>query len=182
MKSSDLIRLGGLAAVMAGALFIVINLINLVILNFGQESLELMLRTVISPVGGTLLVLGLIGLYTRQSEVTDIIGVIGFLFALFGTVLALAGNGWATSLSYFGWALFGVSSWQARVYPRIATVLLIIGALITAPLSTLIVGASSILVYIGIGANIVFNVAIIWLGFALFSERSVGTDQTLNEE
>jgi hypothetical protein len=182
MKSSDLIRLSGLAAVVAGALFIVINLITLLILNFGQESLELRIRTVISPVGGTLLVLGLIGLYARQSEVTDIIGVIGFLFALFGTVLALAGNGWATSLSYFGWALFGVSSWQAQVYPRMATVLLIIGALVTAPLSTLMAGDSSILVYIGIVANIVFNVAIVWLGFALFSERSAGTDQPLNEE
>ena len=182
MKSSDLIRLSGLAAVVAGALFIVINLITLLILNFGQESLELRIRTVISPVGGTLLVLGLIGLYARQSEVTDTIGVIGFLFALFGTVLALAGNGWANSLAYFGWALFGVSSWQARVYPPMAIILLIIGALITAPFSTLIAGDSSILVGVGIGANIVFNAAIIWLGFALFSGRSLGAEQTVKEE
>jgi hypothetical protein len=63
-----------------------------------------------------------------------------------------------------------------------ATILLIIGALITAPFSTLIAGDSSILVGIGIGANIVFNAAIIWLGFALFSGRSVATEQTFNEE
>ena len=182
MKSSDLIRLSGLAAVVAGALFIIINLITLLILNFAQESREVLVRTAISPIGGTLLVLGLIGLYARQSEVTGIIGVIGFLFALFGTVLALAGNGWANSLAYFGWALFGVSCWQARVYPPIATILLTIGALIAAPFSTIIAGDMSMAVYISVGANIVFNVAIAWLGFALFSGRSLGAEQTVKEE
>jgi hypothetical protein len=71
---------------------------------------------VISPVGSALLLLGLIGLYARQSEATDVIGLISFLFALFGTVLALAGNVWGNLLAYLGWALFGVASLQARVY------------------------------------------------------------------
>ena len=86
MRSSNLIRWSGLAATIAGALFIIINLTALLSLSFGQGSLGLLVRTVISPVGGALLVLGLIGLYVRQWEATDAIGLVGFLCALFGTV------------------------------------------------------------------------------------------------
>jgi hypothetical protein len=182
MKSSDLIRWSGLAAVIAGALFMVVNLIALLILSFGLGSLEILVRSVISPLAGALLVLGLVGLYARQSEATDIIGLIGFLFALFGTVLALAGNVWANLLAYLGWALFGVSSWQARVYPPTAAILLTVGALITAPFSPLIAGGGSeTLAYVGIGASTVFNIAIAWLGFALFTGRSVSAGQTHRE-
>jgi hypothetical protein len=179
VESSNLIRWGGLAAVVAGVLFIIINLITLVILGFGQESFELVVRSVISPFAGAMLVLGLVGLYARQSEATDVIGLIGFLFALFGTVLALAGNVWANMLAYLGWALFGVSSLQARIYPPIAAILLIIGAVVTAPFSTLTVGElGDILVYVGIGASTIFNIAIAWLGFALFTGRGVSAEQS----
>ena len=177
MQSSNLIRWGGLAAVIAAALFIIVNLITLLVLVFGQESFELLVRSVISPVAGALLLLGLIGLYARQSEATDVIGLISFLFALFGTVLALAGNVWANMLAYLGWALFGVSSLQARVYPPIAAILLIIGALITAPFSTRTVGGLDILVYVSVGASTVFDIAIAWLGFALFTGRGVSAEQ-----
>ena len=188
MKSSDLIRWSGLAATIAGALFIIMNLTALLSSSFGQGSLGLLVRNVISPVGGTLLVLGLIGLYARQSEATrqsgatDVIGLVGFLFALFGTVLALAGNVWANLLAYFGWALFGVSSLQARVYPPKAAVLLTIGALIAAPFSIPVAGASSVLVYMGTGASIIFNGAVAWLGLTLFLRRSVAAEPILKEE
>src|ERR687886_283239 len=178
VESSNLIRWGGLAAVIAGALFIIINLITLLVLVFGQESFELLVRSIISPVAGALLLLGLIGLYARQSEATDVAGLISFLFALLGTVLALAGNVWANMLGYLGWALFGVSSLQARVYPRIAAILLIIGALITAPFSASTVGGfGDILVYMGMVASTIFNIAIIWLGFALFTGKGLSAEQ-----
>jgi hypothetical protein len=177
MKSSELIRWSGLAAVIAGALFMAINLIALLILSFGQGSFELLVRSAIRPIAGTLLMLGLIGLYARQAKVTDVIGLIGFLFALFGTMLALAGNVWANLLAYLGWALFGVASWQARVYPPTAAILLTIGALAAAPFSTLMAGGSSVVLgYVGIGASTVFNVALIWLGFTLFTGRSASTE------
>jgi hypothetical protein len=164
--------------VIAGLLFMVINLITLLILGFGQERSELLIRSIISPVAGALLLLGLIGLYARQSEATDVIGLVSFLFALLGTVLALAGNVWANMLGYLGWALFGVSSLQARVYPRVAAILLIIGALITAPFSASTVGGfGDILVYMGMGASTVFNVAIIWLGFVLFTGKGLSAEQ-----
>src|SRR5215218_3537143 len=156
MKSSDLIRWSGLAAAVAGALFIVMNLTALLSSSFGQGSLGLLVRNVVSPLGGTVLVLGLMGLYARQSEASGVVGLLGFLFALFGTVLALAGNVWANLLAYFGWALFGVSSLRARVYPPSAAVLLTVGALIAAPFSIPVAGASSVLVYMGTGASIIF--------------------------
>jgi len=173
VESSNLIRWGGLAAMVAGALFIIINVITLVILGFGQGQLELLVRTVISPVAGALLLLGLVGLYAYQSKVIDVVGLIGFLLAFFGTVLALAGNVWASMLGYLGWALFGVSSWQARIYPPMAAILLVIGAVLTAPFSALIVSRlGDILVYVGLGASTIFAIAIVWLGFALFTGRS----------
>lgn len=172
MKSSDLIRWGGLAAAIAGVLLMIINLITLlVILNLGQQSPEMLVRSLISPIAGTLVVLGVLAMYIRQAEAIDNIGLIGFLFALFGTILVLAGDVWANLLAYLGWALFGVSSWQARVYPPLASVLLVVGALIIAPFSSLALGGSNnILAYVGVAASTVFNVALIWLGITLFTE------------
>ncbi len=47
---------------------------------------------------------------------------------------------------------------RARVYPRVATVLLIVGALLTfVPVP---------------GFGIVLGVAVTWLGYALFSEKA----------
>ena len=173
MESSNLIRWCGLAAVVAGALFVLINLITTLILGFGQGQFELLVRTVISPVAGALLLLGLVGLYARQAEALDLVGLIGFLLAFFGTVLALAGNGRANMLAYLGWALFGVSCWQARMYPPAAALLLVIGAVLSAPFSSLVAGGlGDIRVYAGLGASVVFGIAIAWLGFALFMMRS----------
>jgi hypothetical protein len=56
-----------------------------------------------------------------------------------------------------GWMLFGISSFRAGVYPRIPAVLLIIGA----PL--LIPGVP--------GAALPFTVAVVWLGYALFTRQ-----------
>src|SRR5215207_10316843 len=67
MKSLTLIRWSGLAAAVAGALFIVINLTALLSSSFGQGSLGLLVRNVVSPLGGTVLVLGLTGLFTLAS-------------------------------------------------------------------------------------------------------------------
>jgi hypothetical protein len=162
---------------MAGALFIVINLIALLILSFGQGAFELLIRSAISPVAGTLLVLGLFGLYARQAEATGMVGLISFLFILFGTILALAGNVWANLVAYLGWALFGVSSWQASIYPSMAAILLTLSALISTPFSILIAGGgSTTLVYIGVGGNIIFNLAIVWLGLALYASRRVSAE------
>jgi hypothetical protein len=56
-----------------------------------------------------------------------------------------------------GWLLFGITTLQARVYPRIPVILLIIGAvIISLPLPF---------------TGIVFAIAVTWLGFDLYTGR-----------
>ncbi len=130
---------------------------------------------------------GLVGLYAGQLQAAGSLGVFGFLVAFFGTALfvgavwfqtfaaptlALAVPGffeddpagwlgWAMGSSYvlaaLGWLLFGVATLRARVYPRWAAILLIVGAvLLGLPVA---------------GLEIVLAVAVAWLGFALFMGR-----------
>ena len=67
---------------------------------------------------GELLVgLGLIGLYVRQAKGAGIVGLVGFVLALVGNELVRA-NDMAVLFEDLGWALFGVGSLRARVYPR----------------------------------------------------------------
>ncbi len=176
MSSSNLIRWGGLAAVVAGILSVIADLIVLFVLGFGQNpgvftSLGLLFRSLVGPVAVALLLLGLVGLYARQSELAGLPGLISFLVAFFGTVLAQSFL-WANLLASLGWALFGVSCLRAGVYPRIACILLIVGAVSLGAVSALISGAGSILMHVaGAGADTVLNVAIAWLGFSLFRRR-----------
>ena len=110
-----------------------------------------------------LLLLGLVGLYARQSEEAGTLGLVGFLLAFLGTML-IAGDLWfeafavpylaevsprlaetsptglllagaAASFASFGvgWLLFGIASFRARVFPRVAAVLIILGALVGFP-------------------------------------------------
>jgi hypothetical protein len=103
-----------------------------------------------------LLLIGLVGLYARQSEAAGPLGLAGFLVAFLGTALNM-GFFWAilfltpilaveapvlldegptpgfffTLITFtVGWMLFGVATLRARVYPRIAAIVLIIGAVL----------------------------------------------------
>src|ERR687889_202937 len=110
------------------------------------------------------------GLSVRQSEATGIPGLASFLVAFLGTALA-QGSVLAGLLADLGWALFGVASLQARVYPRAASILLIVGAVGTGVASALPRGEpGSVLMYAVIGADIILNAAIAWLGFNLFAK------------
>jgi hypothetical protein len=66
------------------------------------------------------------------------------------------------SLYVLGWLLVGAAALRARFYPRVAAILLMIGALlILVPLP---------------GTAVVFAVAIAWLGFTLFTGRGASTE------
>jgi hypothetical protein len=176
MPTSTLIRWGGLAAVVAGVLFIVVNLINLFALIAGREPSAILVRAIIAQIAGAVLLFGLIGLYFRRSDELGSLGLLGFVFAFFGTAFALTGNIWAQFLAGVGWALFGVACLQARVYPRIAAIVLIIGALLTALFIALLLGTlSGTLGYLAVAASIIFSIAVAWLGFSLFTGRSEET-------
>ena len=173
MPFSTLIRWGGLAAVVAGVLFIIVSLVNLFALIAGRDPSAILLRATIVQIAGAVLLFGLVGLYFRRSDELGILGLIGFLFAFFGTAFALTGNIWANLLAYVGWAMFGIACLQARVYPRIAAIVLIIGALLTALFIALLLGnLSGILGYLAVAASIIFYIAVAWLGFSLFTGRS----------
>src|SRR5918994_1242121 len=95
MSSSSLIRWGGLAAMVAGVLFIIVDLVSLFVFGFSQRFTEaiissglLLFRSAVTPLAGALVLLGLVGLYARQSEAIGIPGLASFLVAFVGTVLA----------------------------------------------------------------------------------------------
>lgn len=125
-----------------------------------------------------LLQLGPIGLYARQPEAAGVLGLVSFLMAFIGTgstlgvnfvdtfvmpTLAVEAPGLleagptevygfgfipAALLLVVGWLLFGLATLRARVYPREAAILLIVGPVLL-PLPLPVVG-------------IVFGVAVAW--------------------
>lgn len=198
MSSSDLLRLGGLSAVLGGALFIVVYLINVGVNLFlsgadelgATSSVAFHIQSALGLPAQVLLALGLVGLYARQSEATGILGFIGFLMAFVGMFFA-SGILWAALLADLGWALFGVASLRARVYPPVAAILLVTGAVLSEIASVLVGGPGSILMdmgagaesifnavlYVGVSAELIFNAAIAWLGFTLFTKRGQAARQ-----
>ena len=187
MSSSSLIRLAGLAALSSGVLAALGALLRLAVDLENPLSATTAGYTVVFflyLLSTALLLLGLVGLYTSQSQAAGILGLVGFLVAFLGTVL-LAGVLWfelfitpglATEapelvgeelglpgfilmllFGAVGWVLFGVATLRAGVYPRWAAVLLIVGG---------------VLAYFPLPlAGIIFSVAIAWLGLLLFTGR-----------
>lgn len=197
MSSSDLIRWGGLAAMAAGVLLLTAELLEL-LTGFGDEPFSELALTglfffqqALYLLGMMLLLVGLVGLYARQSETAGPLGLIGFLVAFVGTVFfagfffanlfvapALAVGapefldlgrlpGFPLALYTYavGWLLFGLASLRARVYPRAPVILLTVGAaidLLAAPFT-----------------GVVIDVAFAWLGFSLFSGRDAPATRSL---
>jgi hypothetical protein len=190
MSASRLLRLSGLAALVGGSLLAfttVVQFLNHVspdLLDPASSSggeVILFVRTSLQPLGEVLVALGLIGLYARQARATGIPGLIGFvlafLVAFLGTVL-MQPAGLAALLVYLGWALFGVSSLRARVYPRVASVLLIVGGLVGQLFNpsvflnpSVVLGPGATLGEVGALGALVLTVGVAWLGFSLFTER-----------
>ena len=187
MSSASLIRLAGLAALSSGVLSVIGDLLGLAVDLENPLSATTAAYTIVFLLyllSTALLLLGLVGLYTSQSQAAGILGLVGFLVAFLGMVL-LAGAIWfelfitpalaaeapelvgeELGLPGFilmllfgavGWVLFGVATLRAGVYPRWAAVLLIVGGVLAFfPLPL---------------AGIIFSVAIAWLGFLLFTGR-----------
>jgi uncharacterized membrane protein len=187
----NLFRMSGLALVLAGAMFVVAELISLSVL--AQADVDdlrqiagtnsFFLQSVTTLVSGIFLLGGLIGLYIRQSEDAKKLGVVGFVFAFFGTALVVGDfytNTFITPLvaleapSFLDNPLAGVlqvwlpfdfvllaASWlvlcvatvRARVYPRGASWLLLAGAVLALLPLPLV--------------NIVFETALVWQGLVL---------------
>jgi hypothetical protein len=191
LSSLNLLRLGGLAALLGGTLVVTFNLVSLAsslfIYPFGASGFVITIfyiLSLLSLVGQALILLGLVGLYVRQARAVGIVGLISFLLVCFGTVLGVNPediNWGAISIAYLGWALFGVFSLRARIYPRIASIVLSISALCAAlftPLTVILLvvpprgSLGSDLLLVGLVASIVSNVTIAWLGCSLCLGRA----------
>ena len=189
MSLSGMIRWGGPVDVAGGVSFVIGELLKL-LPALGAEDLgevavtdSWVVQQLLFLLGAVLLLFGLFGLYARQSEAAGALGIIGFLAAFLGTALNVgisfdqafllpiladvapevvdAGPPFGILLAFIsfgvGWLLFGAATLRARVYPRAAAVLLMVGAVLAAlPLPF---------------TYIVLGVAVIWLGFSLFTRR-----------
>lgn len=193
MSASSLVRWGGLAALVSGVASVIGDLLRLFVDVESAESATTATYTFVFLMyllGAVLLLIGLVGLYASQSEEVGVLGLVGFLVAFLGTVL-LAGTLWfelfitpalavedaglaeaelglagfilAFLLVVLGWLLFGVATLRARVYPRWAAVLLVVGVVVSffpIPLS-----------------GVVFSVAVAWMGFVLFTRTGATAQQ-----
>jgi hypothetical protein len=183
---------------LAGAIFILADLIDLFADSdsLGANSFSGQALTVVSTVqsaltlvAGVLLLASLAGFYALRFDEAGLLGLFGFLIAVYGTVMAV-GAFWAEAfaapslaretpslldvrppralavgftLSYgsvaLGWLLFGLALLPMGLYPRLAVVLLMVGAVFTwlpLPLS-----------------GVPFSVAVVWIGYALLSKKNV---------
>ncbi len=198
VSSSELVRWGGLAAMGAGALYILaefMDLYNFVLAGGGEQLSDVMatapyaVEALLLLLGDVLLLFGLFGLYVRQSEAAGTLGLVGFLVAFLGTALTVgvdwdevfvvpiladaapelldAGPPLGIILSFLtflvGWLMFGVAALRARVYPRWAALLLIVGAVLAGvPLSL---------------STVPFGIAVAWMGSTLFAGRNTSAEQ-----
>ena len=197
MYSSDLIRWSGLAAILGGTLLLISDLLSLTV--FSGDPVEIVTTSAYLIDGGTrllagvLLLLGLVGLYARQSEASGALGLVAFLVAFAGTTLIL-GTWWTNTfvapslateaqafleagptgvlglgftlsfaLAAVGWLLFGLVSLRARIYPRAAAAALVVGAVLTFAPLPI--------------SGVVLEVAIAWLGLVLFSRKEASERQ-----
>ncbi len=196
MSPARLLRLAGLVSVAAGVLLVVTQLLGALAFVVVDADPARRARSPLVGVNGLLtllavyLLLGLVGLYARQSAASGTLGLVGFLVAVLGTML-LAGAWWweAFAVPYaaaeapalvaepptgrllagavvsfgvfaLGWVLFGLASVRARVFPRDAAILLVIGGLV------------GVLIAVVPGAGVPLAVAVAWMGtWLLRSDR-----------
>ena len=190
MWSSNLIRLGGLAAMVSGVLFAVPFPLG----GYFPQAygfLPLPLREIVAEilvfVALLLVPVGLVGFHALQRHSYGPIGLAGFWlgvvaslvvafgvadYLIWGDVLQAAPPVWLLGLGALGFlggfVLYGVATLQAKVLPRWCGVAFI-GALPTALVSS-IVGFDSMFL-------IVFGLAWLALGYALWGRRKAPAGQ-----
>jgi len=174
--SFKIIRWGGLATVVAAALYIVTDLVTFFLALPQGPPVGALFQAIVTSVAQVLLLLGIVALYAQRSEAAGIPGLIAFIVTFAGTVWAHGGVFWATLLAALGWILFGVNDLRAQVYPRAAAIVLIIGALLYGIAHALIgsgaLGFSPIYIGAFLVFNIIFYTAIAWLGDNLYIRGS----------
>jgi hypothetical protein len=186
VSSWGLIRLAGVSAALGGLLLLATDVVGWFVRPVQQSAVlgppgpnglwpAVFLLALILVLGG------LVGLYARQAQRAGVLGLVGFAAAFSGTALsvgiawvpytapslALGALGIGTKaawvgliLAFVGWAMFGVATVRAGVFPRAAALVLVLGAVL------------SFTAFVGLPGTLVLDAAITWMGLALLSGRA----------
>jgi hypothetical protein len=182
MSSSDRVRWGGVAGMLAGAAFIVLMLIP----EGSPGSFLYVLNSLVFIVAVYLMLVGLAGFHALQKENYGRIGRGGFYTVIMATLAqiiaqlgSLAGSTAFRFLDFLGllgamvgFVLYGAASLQVRVLPRWCGVGFIVGLPVWLVLSVILgneYGASL--------GGILFGFLWLALGYVLFSRRVTATEQ-----
>lgn len=187
MKTTSLFQLGGIAILIAAILYTIGNLMYFL---SGQPQAPTATGLWIAFFGDTLLLLGLGALFARQSQRAGVLGLVGYVLLVFGTMLFI-GN-YAVSLGvaagvisneqiaqvpsytlatsimpwiwFAGLIVFGISIYRAQVFPKYAGALLVLVAFV-----------QQLTGLVGFMAPIFAVLSVVvwaWLGWALLRDKS----------
>jgi hypothetical protein len=190
--SKVIIRVGGVAAALAGVLIIGQELWGIAVGGIIPEGVA---ESAVHSTWVLLLVFGILGLHQHQQHAAGRFGQIATLVALFGTVTQFAGALTEVTVKpavpentpladgpvpvwlvvflvsfvvyVVGLLMFGIATWRARVLPRRATALLVIGLVAGLALNSVVPGA-----LMG------FGVALLWLGAATVNQSRTVASRT----
>jgi hypothetical protein len=198
LPPSQLIRWSGLAAILAGVLLSIGALLNIATetenLSESATTAPYALTWLLYLLGGVLLLLGLVGLYARQSQAAGILGLVGFLVAFSGMAL-LVGSAWFRLFVAPFFAVEAPGALDAEPTGMLALgfalsfVVFSTSGWVLFGIATLRAGvyprAAAILLMAGVLINFlpthytefVFNVAVAWLGLVLFTGRGEAARQ-----
>ncbi len=200
MSSSNLMRLGGLATMVAGVILIIVSIalimgaVNLANRVEAATTGTYAVLTSLFVLATILLQGGLVALYAHRSEDMGIFGVVGFLVAFFGTALMVAFC-WAEAYVVPAVAdidpaqlgnLYSIGTWGRA---RVAAILLY-------PVGWIVFGfavyqarvypdwAARVLVIGAIinlsprqGTDLVFAVGLVWVGLVVFTRQATSDQQ-----
>jgi hypothetical protein len=202
MSSSNLIRLGGLATMLAGVMLI-LSTIPILIGVIGSDLSKLAeeattgtyaLLTRLGVLAVILLQGGLVGLYAYRSEAMGVLGLVGFVAAFLGTAMAL-GYAWADAFVVPAVAeldpgrlgpIYNIGTWGgARFLTRVLFALgWFVFGLATYQARAYPSWAAGVLMAGGIislvpmpGSTLVISVGLVLVGFVLFVRRAESDQQ-----
>jgi len=118
MSSANLIRLGGLATILAGASVITTTVVAFVVPMGSTNTAEGFVTSGYAwliwslVVGFILLQIGLVTMYAERSEAMGVIGLVGFVVAFFSTAMTL---GYGLALTLVVPAVAGVTPTDSSV-------------------------------------------------------------------
>lgn len=185
MSSSDLIRWGGLAGMLAGVSFIVLFFVGLVIPEPLPGSFSDILTSIVFIIALLLLLVGLTGFHALQKGSYGRIGraglytvIVAALVQILAQIALISGNTALEFLDFLGllgvmvgFVLYGAATLQARVLPRWCGVGFIAGLPIWVAISA-VLGE-----YGGILGGVLFGLLWLALGYTLWSRSGAAVER-----